>query len=133
MGSLILSATMKGETLMYISGASHSVRRSLWKPKGVSVRLEVYAVGALVLDELLPDVAQLRRRVRGVRERPQARLIRRPTVGRLRVERADLVVPGLDGTLAARDDLARVVGDERDDRLISLRVGTEDSLGLERL
>lgn len=30
---------MKGDILAYTSGACHSVRSSLWNPKGVSVRL----------------------------------------------------------------------------------------------
>lgn len=34
-----VSAHMKGDILAYVSGACHSVRSSLWKPNGVSVRL----------------------------------------------------------------------------------------------
>ncbi len=30
---------MKGDMVMYVCGACHSVRSSAWKPKGVSVRL----------------------------------------------------------------------------------------------
>ena len=38
-GASIFSACANGETLTYICGASQNVRRSRWKPNGVSVRL----------------------------------------------------------------------------------------------
>src|SRR5205085_1106938 len=38
-GVLILFAYIKGDILRYTSGASHNVRRSVWKPNGVNVRL----------------------------------------------------------------------------------------------
>ncbi len=90
----------------------------------------LHAVRALVSDELFLDAVKLRRRVRELSERAHGARAARAV--RAFAEVAYVIVERLDGTLAARDNLVRVVRQESDKGFVALAVAAEESFALQR-
>src|SRR6185503_1142137 len=82
----------------------------------------LHAVGALVRHQLFLDTTQLRRRIRKLRERPSGI-----------TTASDEVIRRFGRRLSPRDELLRIVAQQRNNRFIAVSFAAEESLRFERL